>query len=218
MSSEYEPLFGGTSDGIGGIGGIGGNTGGETADDLDRVRERFARASRPFLRSPWSWLAWAVLMPAAAFATSPVGRTWGPMGVLLLWSGTILMGGAVEALSITRAGSRQPRSPLSAWVLRVQGNTSLLAVVLSLLAIWLDGSWALPGIWLLMLGQSFYLLGGLAFLPFRRYGILLQVAGLLALWPGGSPLATFAVATGLGNLWLAWSVWKVRRSEADGGL
>lgn len=196
MGSEYDPLFAGAA--------------GETSDDLDVVRERFTRASKPFLRSPWTWLAWALLAPAAALTTEPTAARFGPPGVLLLWSVTILAGGAVEAGSILRGRRREPRSPLSRWVLHVQGNTSLLAVVLSALLVWLDASWALPGVWLLMLGQSFYLLGGLALPAFRGCGLLYQIAGVVALWPYGPALEVLAAALAIGNLWLAWSVWRQR--------
>jgi hypothetical protein len=192
MGSEYDPLFAGAE--------------GETADDLDVVRERFARASRPFLRSPWTWLAWAVLAPAAALLTAPAAARFGPPGVLLLWSAAILAGGAVEAAAILRGRGREPRSPLSRWVLHVQGNTSLLAVALSALLLWLDAAWALPGVWLLMLGQSFYLLGGLALPAFRGCGLLYQAAGLIALWPDGPALEVLAAAMLIGNLWLARAV------------
>lgn len=197
MSSEYEPLFGGRD--------------GEEADDLDVVRERFARASRPFLRAPWTWLAWAAILPSAALATRTVAARWGPAGVLLLWSGAILAGGAVEAAAIARAGRRAPRSPLSAWVLRIQGNTSLLAVLLSALLLWVDAAWALPGLWMLLLGHSFYLLGGLALPAFRGYGLLYQAAGAAALWPAGWGLELFAAAALAGNLWMAYAVWRERR-------
>jgi hypothetical protein len=198
LGSEYDPLFSGGT--------------GEAADDLEAVRERFARAARPFLRSPWTWLAWAVLLPAAALATSAVTARWGPAGVLLLWSGTILAGGAVEAAAIARAGRREPRGPLAAWVLRMQGNTSLLAVALSALLLWVDAAWALPGLWLLLLGHSFYLLGGLALPAFRGCGLLYQAAGLATLWPWGWGLEVFAGVMLVGNLWLAWAVWRERRS------
>ena len=197
MTSEYDPLFSGGA--------------GEAADDLEAVRERFARAGRPFLRSPWTWLGWAVLLPAAALATRAAAAHWGPAGVLLLWSGAILAGGVVEAAAIARAGRREPRGPLAAWVLRIQGNTSLIAVVLSALLLWADAAWALPGVWLLMLGDSFYLVGGLAFAAFRGCGLLYQAAGVAALWPGGWGLEVFAGATAAGNLWLAWAVWREGR-------
>jgi hypothetical protein len=197
VASEYDPLFSGGA--------------GEAGDDLEAVRERFARASRPYLRSPWTWLGWAVLLPAAALATRATAARFGPAGVLLLWSGTILAGGAVEAAAFTRAGRREPRGPLAAWVLRMQGNTSLLAVALSALLLWLDAAWALPGVWLLLLGHSFYLLGGLALPAFRGCGLLYQAAGLVALWPGGWGLEAFAGAMLVGNLGLAWAVWRERR-------
>jgi len=182
-------------------------------DDLEPVRERFRAASRPFLRSPWSWLAWAVLLPAAALATPVAWRAGGFSGVLFTWSGVILFGGAVELVAIRRSGGGGGGStPLASWVLRVQGNLSLVAVALSALLIWQDMAWALPAVWLLLLGHSFYMLGGLAFEPFRTCGILYQLGGLAALWPGYA-LSAFAVATALGNLWMGVAVWRSRREE-----
>jgi hypothetical protein len=93
-------------------------------------------------------------------------------------------------------------------VLRLQGNLSFVALVLSALLVWQDLAWALPGLWLLLLGHSFYMLGGLAFEPFRVCGLLYQLGGLAALWPGGSPLVAFAVATAVGNLWMGVGVWR----------
>lgn len=198
MSSEYDPLFG--------------PAGGPASDDLDRVRELFANAARPFLGSPWPWLAWAILLPTAALATPAAADAGGPAAVLLLWSGTILAGGAVEGGTYLRGRRPRAASTLSAWVLRLQGNTSLLAALLSLLLVWVEAAWALPGVWLLLLGHSFYLLGGLAFRPFRAYGLLLQVAGVVALWPWGRPLPVFAIATAAGNLGLAWAIFRQRTS------
>jgi hypothetical protein len=120
----------------------------------------------------------------------------------------ILLGGAVEFLAIRRSGPRSGASTLAAWVLRLQGNVSLVALILSALLIWLDAAWALPGLWLLLLGHSFYMLGGFAFEPFRVCGLLYQLAGLAALWPNGSPLAVFALATAAGNLWIGIGVWR----------
>jgi len=194
MPSEYEPLF---------------TPSRSPEDDLEPVRERFRAASRPFLRTPWSWFSWAVLLPAAALATSAALRAAGVAGVLFTWSAVILLGGGVEFAAIRRAGGGGGGStPLAAWVLRVQGNLSLVAVALSALLVWQDVAWALPGIWLLLLGHSFYMLGGLSFEPFRAYGILYQLGGIAALWPGGAPLLVFAVATAAGNLWMGWSVWR----------
>lgn len=195
MPSEYEPLFSP-------------RTG---PDDLEPVRERFRAASRPFLRSPWSWFAWAVLLPAAALATPMVFRSFGPAGVLFAWSGAILLGGAVEIVAIRRAGrdvSGSGGGTLAAWALRVQGNLSFVALALSAVLVWQDLAWVLPGLWLLLLGHSFYILGGLAFDPMRVCGLVYQVGGLVALWPDGAPLAAFALATAAGNLWMGIGVWR----------
>jgi hypothetical protein len=202
--SEYDPLFSGRGDTLAT----------PEVDDLEPVRERFAAASRPYLHSPWSWLAWAVLLPIAALATPEAVRRAGPAGVLFVWSVTILLGGAVEIGAILRAGKeglsgrKIPRSPLAAYVLRLQGNLSMVALALSALLLWLDAAWALPGIWLLLLGHSFFMLGGLAFPPFRTCGIIFQIGGLAALWPTLSPLAVFAVTAAVGNLWMAWGIWR----------
>jgi hypothetical protein len=188
---------------------------GDIEDDLEPVREYFRAASRPFLRTPWSWFSWAVLLPAAALATTGAFRTFGFAGVLFIWSAVILLGGGVEIFAIRRAakteGNAGGSTPLAAWVLRVQGNLSLVAVALSALLVWQDVSWALPGIWLLLLGHSFYMLGGLAFPPFRTCGILYQFGGLASLWPGGAPLAVFAATTAAGNLWMGFSIWRAVR-------
>jgi hypothetical protein len=159
-----------------------------------------------------------VLLPAAALATPAALRRFGPSGVLFTWSAVILLGGAVEILAIRRSAGRSGsgRSTLASWVLRLQGNLSFIALLLSALLIWQDVTWALPGLWLLLLGHSFYMLGGFAFEPFRRCGLIYQVGGLAALWPGGSPLAAFAVATALGNLWIAIGVWRDRGYSPPG--
>jgi hypothetical protein len=195
MPSEYEPLF----------------TPRAGADDFEPVRDRFRAASRPFLRSPWSWFAWAVLLPVVALATPAVLRTFGPAGVLFAWSAAILLGGAVEIAAIRRSGHGFGGStPLAAWVLRIQGNLSLVALILSALLVWEDAAWALPGLWLLLLGHSFYVLGGLAFDPFRTCGVLFQLGGLAALWPGGYPLGVFALTVAAGSAWVGFGVWRER--------
>ena len=197
MPSEYDPLF---------------TPARPVEDDLEPVRERFRAASRPFLRSPWSWLAWSLLLPAAALATPLALRLAGFAAVLFTWSAVILLGGAVELAAIRRSRSGEGgagATPLASWVLRLQGNLSLVAVALSVLLIWENAAWALPGLWLLLLGHSFYLLGGLAFEPFRAYGLLYQLGGALALWPGGAPLPVFAATAAAG--WMAWSVWRSGR-------
>lgn len=193
MPSEYEPLF---------------TPGPAGEDDLEPVRDHFRAASRPFLRSPWSWFSWALLLPVAALATPLALRLGGPAGVLFAWSGVILLGGAVEIFAIRRAGRRAAAGTLASWVLRLQGNLSLIALALSVLLVWLDAAWALPGLWLLLLGHSFYMLGGLAFAPLRTCGVLYQLGGLAALWPGGSPLLVFALASFAGNAWMGMGVWR----------
>ena len=114
----------------------------------------------------------------------------------------ILLGGMVEIVGIRRHGKEQTGSTLAAWVLRLQGNLSFVAIALSALLVWQDLAWVLPGLWLLLLGHSFYMLGGLAFPPFRTCGLLYQLGGLVALWPDGNPLLAFAAATAVGNLWM----------------
>lgn len=126
--------------------------------------------------------------------------------MLFAWSAVILLGGMVEIVGIRRNARRFDQettgSTLAAWVLRLQGNLSFVAIALSALLVWQDLAWVLPGLWLLLLGHSFYMLGGLAFPPFRTCGLLYQLGGLVALWPDGSPLLAFAAATAVGNLWM----------------
>jgi uncharacterized membrane protein len=195
--TEYDPLFDPQRAGV---------------DDLEPVREHFRAASRPFLTSPWSWFGWAVLLPAAALATPLVSGRFGFPGVLFTWSGVILLGGAVEMLAIRRSERQSARSTLASRVLRLQGNLSFVALALSAVLIWQDLAWVLPGLWLLLLGHSFYMLGGFAFEPFRIAGLIYQLGGLLALWPTllgtHSPLLVFALATAVGNLWIGIGVWR----------
>lgn len=196
MSSEYDPL-GRSRDSV------------AVDDDLDAVRDRFERAGRPYLSSPWSWVAWAVILPATAFVTPVVLDRYGRFAVLLLWSVAVLVGGAVEVSQIMRGRTRQGAStPLAAWVLRIQGNLSLVGLALSVLLVARGLAWALPGLWLLILGHSFYVVGGLSFSPLRTSGLIYQAGGLIALWPGGSPLAVFAATVFVGNLWTAWGIWR----------
>lgn len=190
----------------------------EGPDDLDQVRDLFAAAGRPFLLSPWPWLAWALLLPAAALATPRVVATLGPSGALGLWSLTILAGGAVELLAIRRGRRRHGSSPLAGWVLNVQGNLSLVALLLSGALLWAGLGRLLPGLWLLLLGHSFYQLGGVAFPAFRLYGLLYQAGGAVALWPVGiDAFVVFAVATAAANLWLAAAVSRERASARSAG-
>ena len=201
--TEYDPLFASSRTG---------------ADDLEPVRERFRAASRPFLRSPISWFAWSALLPGAALATPLALRLAGPSGVLFTWSGTILLGGAIEFLGISGRSVRSiPTGTLAAWVLRLQGNLSLIALALSVLLVWQDLAWTLPGLWLLLLGHSFYMLGGLAFEPMRVCGLIYQIGGVAALWPDGYPLELFALATAAGNLWMGLGVWREQREASQAG-
>jgi hypothetical protein len=128
--------------------------------------------------------------------------------VLLLWSGAVLLGGSVEAALIVR--QPEARTALAGWVLRAQGNLSLVAVAVSLLLVATDVAWALPGVWLLLVGHSLFTLGGLTFQPLRRTGLWYQIAGIAALFHQARPLWLFALATGLGNLWIAWSLRRAR--------
>src|SRR5688572_32595342 len=93
MRSEYDPLFERSSFGAQA----------EGDDDLEAVRERFAAASRPYLTSPWPWLAWAVALPAAALGTPAALGFGGPAAVLFTWSAAILLAGAVEIASHVKA-------------------------------------------------------------------------------------------------------------------
>jgi len=201
--TEYDPLFSSSRTG---------------ADDLEPVRERFRAASRPFLQNPISWFVWSALLPGAALATPVAMRLAGPSGVLFTWSGVILLGGLIEFLGIRgRSVTTGPTGTLAAWVLRLQGNLSLIALALSVLLVWQDLAWALPGLWLLLLGHSFYMLGGLAFEPFRVCGLIYQIGGLAALWPGGYPLEIFALATAIGNLWMGIGIWREGQTGPSSG-
>ena len=200
--SEYDPVFGG-----------GGRESEPGSNDLATVRELFAAASRPYLSSPWPWLSWALILPAAALVTDRVASAAGAPGVLGLWSGAILLGGAAEMLFVFRSRRRVGRgSPLSSWAMTLQGNLSLVAVALSIALVVAERAELLPGLWLLVLGHSLFTLGGLAFRPQRTAGIVYQLGGAAALVPGVPALAVFAAATALGNLWIAVGI--IRRDSA----
>ena len=186
MSSEYETLFTGSRDP-------------DPSADLETVRSHFEAASRPYVSSPWPWFCWAAIFPSAALLTRALAGAFGWIGVLLLWSLSILCGGTFEILSI-RAHSRGQRSTaLASWVFGVQGNLSLVAIVLSLLLLYLSQAWALPGVWLLVLGHSLFMLGSLSFRPLQRAGIVYQVGGVLALLPAFDSLMVMALATLVAN-------------------
>lgn len=192
MSSEYEPiarLSGPLDD-----------------EDMQRAREMFERAARPYLSQPWSWVAWAVLLPAAALLTPAALRLTGQSGVLFLWSIAILVAGVLEFLQILRGRRRAPTTALAGWVLRVQGNLSLVGLAVSIVLAWKGLFWMLPGLWLLIIGHSLYGLGGIAARPLAAAGLFLQGAGLVALWPHGRSLEVFAAAVFVGNIWIAWRI------------
>lgn len=195
MPSEYDPIRRSIEDPL-------------SEDDLEQVRELFERSSRPYLSGPWSWLCWAVILPAAALATPYVLGDLGGVGVLFLWSIAVLVGGAVEAVQIFRTPRKGSPSTLARWVLRAQGNLSLVGLFLSLALILQGEAWLLPGVWLLLLGHSLFSLGGLAFRPLRVSGLLYQIGGLLAIWPHGFSLPIFAAATFLANLVVAIAIWR----------
>lgn len=185
------------------------------AIEAEGVRHAFRRAARPYLSSPVSWLVWSVALPAAALLTPVFRRAGREAGVVLLWSGAVLIGGAVEGALILRARRGRADSPLGAWAMRSQGNLSLVAVLLSAVLLWLGAPELLPGLWLLLLGHSLFSLGGLAFPPMRHAGLLYQLGGLLALVPGSRPLWAFAAATFLGNLRIALGIIAARRRPAS---
>ena len=141
----------------------------EVAADAARAKAAFERASRAYLAAPLPWLVWALILPAAALATPTALCAGAKPGVLLVWSVAILAGGAVEGLALVGARRRAGGGPLGAWAMRVQGNLSLVALALSAALVWADAPELLPGLWLLLLGHSFFALGGLA-LPALRSG------------------------------------------------
>jgi hypothetical protein len=179
------------------------------------VRRAFREAANPYLSRPLPWFCWAMLLPAAALST-PYALTVGhEAGAVILWSATILVGGAIEGVTILRQQRRRGRSSLGAWAMRAQGNLSLVAVVLSGLLVWIDAAHLLPALWLLLLGHNLFSLGGLAFPPMRFAGLVYQAGGLAALVPGTRPLWAMAVATALGNFWIGWGI--VRERARKGG-
>ncbi len=190
MGSEYDPIFASRSTAV---------------DDLGRARELFAAAASPFISSPWSWFGWAILLPTIALATGPLSARFGPRGAIIGWSATILAGGLLETW-IVRGRRQTPRTTLAGWVLRSQANLSFVAGALSAILIWVQRIALVPGVWLLVLGHSFLVLGALAFRPFRWAGWLYQLAALGALWPGQNGWHWFALATGLGNLSIGLAV------------
>lgn len=172
------------------------------------IRAHFAAASRPFLSSPWTWLGWAVILPIAALLTPRFAAR--PGSVLFLWSAAILVGGLVEFLAIRRRRFFSQRTPIASWALNLQGNLSLVGLVLSAAVLGAGRPDLLPGLWCLVLGHSFFALGGLAFRPMRTAGLLFQLGGLVSFLPNVPPLPTFATTAAVACSWLAWGV--ARRS------
>jgi hypothetical protein len=197
VGSEYEPVFGGDEEG---------------ARELVEVRAAFRRASRAYLSSPVPWLAWALLLPAAALLTPRAAAAGREPGVLLLWCGAILLGGVVEGGVLLAARRRLGGSRLGSWAMNIQGNLSLVGAALSLALVLARQPRLLPALWLLLLGHSLFVLGGLALPALRAAGIVYQLGGVLALVPGLPPLPVFAAATALGNLWVAAGVARLRRA------
>lgn len=204
--SEYDPPFAARE-------------AGETIaqNDLASVREAFARASRPYLSSPLPWLGWALVLPAAALATPRVTAARGPAGVVGLWSLAILAGGALEGTLLLGARRRLGGSPLGSWAMNIQGNLSLVGAALSLALVFAGAASLLPALWLLLLGHSLFVLGGLALPAMRAAGVLYQVGGVAALVPGVPPLVAFAAATAAGNLWIAIGVARQRAEASAAG-
>ncbi len=197
MPSEYDPLRPRTPLSSGG-------------SDLDRVRALFSRASGGYLRSPWPWLAWAVILPGAALLTPHLAAAVGPgsLAVLLLWSIAILIGGAIEGLAMRRGGRPAVRSEITGWVFKAQGNLSLIAIALTAVVVVNRAYAYLPGIWLLLIGHSFFTVGGLASKALMRSGLLYQVGGVASLLPWLDSLTVFAVTTAVANLSVAVSLFR----------
>jgi hypothetical protein len=203
-ASEYDPAFGGSLAG----------PGGEEDGGFEEVRKIFRRASRPYLSSPWPWVGWALVLPGAALATGRAAAAFGAPGVLVLWCVAILVGGAIEGAFLLGARRRYGASKAGAWAMRIQGNLSLVATALSAALVGAGQARLLPAVWLLLLGHSLFALGGLALPAQRTAGVLYQLGGVAALVPGIPPLPVFAVATCLGNLWIATGILRSRR-QAD---
>ena len=199
MPSEYDPVFA--------------RRGAAAAEsDIEGVREAFERAAGPYLSSPLPWLVWGIALPAAALATRRVLAAAGARGVLLLWSLTILAAGAVEVGLYARRRRQAQRSTLATWAMRLQANLSLTGVVLSLALLVAGQGRLLPALWLLLLGHSLYGLGGLASRPLKSCGLVYQLGGVAALVAMPSADLVFALATGLGNLWVAFRIWRGRQA------
>ncbi len=181
---------------------------------MDKVQELFSHAASGYVSSPWPWVCWAFVLPAAALMTPTVATAVGPVAVLLLWSVAILLAGAVEALSMRRARKGVTPSDITRWVFRGQGNLSLIAIVLTLALGWQRMYEFLPAVWLLLIGHSFFSIGGLAASALKRGGLLYQVGGVISLLPWFESLIVFAVTTAVANATIALSLLLRRRRES----
>ena len=183
------------------------------ASDLDRVQALFSAAARGYLKSPWPWLCWAIVLPATATVTSDVAAAGGPLAVLILWSVAILLAGAVEGITMWRSRGAAVASDITRWVFRGQGNLSLVAVVLTAALAWQGRYELLPGVWLLLVGHSLFTVGGLAAKPLERGGLLYQFGGVCCLLPWFGSLTVFAITTAVANGMIAGSLWLNARRE-----
>jgi hypothetical protein len=184
--------------------------------DLERVEALFEKAAAGYLRTPWSWWSWSILLPAAALLTRRVASEAGTVGILLLWSVVILLGGLVEATLILGGRHRYPRTQIGGWVLRSQGNLSLVAVALSGVLAWRGLPGLVPAVWLLLIGHSFYMVGRLTFVPLRSAGVVFQLGGVVALVPEIDGLVVCAVCTFVGCAWVGLGVRRRLRGFSDG--
>lgn len=179
--------------------------------DLERARVLFERSASGYLRSPWPWWVWSLLLPAAALLTRRVYPVAGPLATLVLWSVVILIGGAVEAILIFGGGERVARTPLAGWVLKTQGNLSLVAVALSGLLLWRELPEYLPAVWLLLVGHSFHGIGTLSLRPLRDAGVMLQLGGIAAMLPAADGLVVLAVSFFASCLWIGLGIHRRNR-------
>ena len=101
------------------------------------------------------------------------------------------------------ARKRASHSEISGWVFKAQGNISLIAIALTVVVMVNEAYRYLPGVWLLLIGHSFFAMGGLASPALRRSGLLYQAGGLIALLPWLDSLIVFAVTTAAANLAVA---------------
>lgn len=208
MKTEYDPVFAATD-------GEEDAPGRPGTEDLDEVKRRFAAASRPFFSTPWSWVAWAVLLPLAALATPLAYAVRAESGVLLLWSLAIFAGGLAELFTVGRKGLFRRAPAIAGWAFRQQSNLSIAALVLSAGLLFAGDARLLPALWLLLLGHSLWGLGSLAFRPMAHAGLIFQAAGLAALWPTVPPLVALAAGTGVGCAWMALGVWRSTRFSPE---